>query len=128
MSKFSHTSAKKLSTCNIALQNLFDEVIRHFDCTVLEGVRTQDRQDELVKAGKSQTHHSKHLTGNAIDVAPYPIDWADTQRFHYFAGFVKGIAAAMGISVRWGGDWDNDTEVDDNTFDDLPHFELKEVL
>ena len=42
----------------------------------------------------------------------------------YFAGVVKGIASQMGIGIRWGGDWDMDTEVKDNRFDDLVHFEL----
>jgi hypothetical protein len=41
-----------------------------------------------------------------------------------FAGFVIGTAALMGISIRWGGDWDRDTYTKDNSFDDLVHFEL----
>lgn len=44
-------------------------------------------------------------------------------RFYSFGGFVKGAAAAMGIGIRWGGDWDGDTFHDDQTFDDLVHFE-----
>lgn len=62
----------------------------------------------------------------AVDVVPYPVDWQDRDRFHYFAGFVLGMATARGVKLRWGGDWDSDTEVDDNVFDDLPHFELAE--
>ena len=46
--------------------------------------------------------------------------------FHYFGGFVLGIASQMGLKIRWGGDWDRDTEVKDNRFDDLPHFEIRE--
>ena len=42
-----------------------------------------------------------------------------------FAGFVLGVANQMGINLRWGGDWDQDFEVQDNKFDDFPHFELK---
>ena len=55
----------------------------------------------------------------------YPIDWEDRERFSYFAGFVKGVAWRLNIRVRWGGDWDGDTELSDNNFDDLVHFELK---
>ena len=62
----------------------------------------------------------------AVDIAPYPIDWADRERFHLFAGFVLGIARSMGIKLRWGGDWNMNFEVDDNKFDDFPHFEIKE--
>lgn len=46
------------------------------------------------------------------------------KRWYIFAGIVKGVALAMGISIRWGGDWDNDNNFDDQTFNDLPHFEL----
>ena len=53
-----------------------------------------------------------------------PINWADRERFHLFAGFVLGIAQSMEINVRWGGDWNKNWEVDDNQFDDFPHFEL----
>ena len=62
----------------------------------------------------------------AVDVAPYPIDWKDRDRFHYFGGYVLGIAAMMGLRIRWGGDWDMDTQTKDNKFDDLVHFEIKE--
>ncbi len=70
--------------------------------------------------------HGKHnrKPSEAIDAAPYPIDWDDLNRFYYFAGYVKGIANEMGIKIRWGGDWDGDTILDDQTFMDLPHFEI----
>ena len=67
-------------------------------------------------------HNAK--PSRAVDVAPYPIDWNDRERFHLFAGFVLGIAYSMDISLRWGGDWNQNFEVDDNQFDDFPHFEL----
>jgi peptidoglycan L-alanyl-D-glutamate endopeptidase CwlK len=46
----------------------------------------------------------------------------------YFAGFVKGVASQMGIPIRWGGDWNSDNNLKDNKFDDLPHFELKDII
>jgi hypothetical protein len=61
----------------------------------------------------------------AVDVAPYPVDWNDKERFYYFAGFVKGVASSLGISIRWGGDWNSDNNLKNQTFFDLPHFELK---
>ena len=63
---------------------------------------------------------------NFQDVAPYQIDWQDKDRFYYFAGIVKGVALKLNIPIRWGGDWDSDTQVKDQTFFDLPHFEIKE--
>lgn len=62
----------------------------------------------------------------AVDVAPWPIDWMDTERFIYFGGYVKGIAAQLGIPIRWGGDWDGDFELKDNLFNDYGHFEIQE--
>ena len=39
-----------------------------------------------------------------------------------------GVASQMGIKIRWGGDWDRDTDLSDNRFNDLPHFELMEQI
>ena len=46
-------------------------------------------------------------------------------RWYYFGGFVLGTAEEMGIDIRWGGDWDSDRDLDDQSFDDLPHFEVR---
>ncbi len=124
MPRFSSKSNKLLATVHPDLHRIFYEVVKGFDCTILEGGRTPERQAELVAQGKSKTKHSKHIDGLAIDVAPYPIDWKDRERFHYFGGYVLGVASRMGIKLRWGGDWDMDTQVKNNNFDDLVHFEL----
>lgn len=120
---FGPTSSERLNSVHPDLQKVFREVVKHFDCTIIEGVRSPERQQQLVAEGKSKTLNSRHLTGDAVDVVPFPIDWEDRERFHFFAGFVLGTAKSLGIALRWGGDWDQDTEVDDNSFDDLPHFE-----
>ena len=81
--------------------------------------------------GKTKLKYPKGRHSNpsrAVDVVPYPIDWNDRERFHLFAGFVLGIAQSMGIKLRWGGDWNMNFEVDDNQFDDFPHFELKDNM
>jgi len=59
-----------------------------------------------------------------VDVLPYPIDWKDTKRMYMFVGFVRGIATSMNIKIRCGADWDGDTQVKDQNFNDLSHFEL----
>lgn len=130
MPYFSARSKNNLSQCDERLQRLFNEVIKHFDCSVIEGHRSKDRQNQMVEAGMSKLRwpHSKHnqTPSLAVDVVPYPIDWHDRQRFYLFGGFVLGIASQLSIPIRWGGDWDGDKKWRDQSFHDLPHFEIKE--
>jgi peptidoglycan L-alanyl-D-glutamate endopeptidase CwlK len=129
MPKFSGRSRRRLDTCDEDLIFLFKEVVKYFDCTVLEGHRGKRLQNKYFKEGKSKlkfpdgNHNKKPST--AIDVVPYPIDWDDRERMSYFAGYVKGIAMMLGIPIRWGGDWNSNNDLKDNNFDDLPHFELR---
>ena len=128
MPKFGRTSRKRLITCKEDLQTLFNEVVKHFDCSVLGGYRGRNEQDTAYESGHSKVKwpNGKHNSNPslAVDVAPYPIDWDDRERFIYFGGFVKGCAYQLGLPLRWGGDWDNDSQLSDNKFDDLVHFEL----
>ena len=126
MPRFSNRSLTQLDSCEPDLRRLFFEVINHWDCTVIEGQRTEEQQEENVRRRVSQTMYSKHLfdPSQAVDVAPYPIDWNDLERFRAFGGFVLGVASQMGIPIRWGGDWDGDRKFKDQSFIDLPHFEL----
>ena len=129
MAKFGKTSKEKLATCHEDLQKVFNEVIKHVDCSVIEGYRNEERQNKLFSEKKTKVRYpnGRHNSNpsRAVDVVPYPVDWNDRERFHLFAGFVLGIAKSMGIVLRWGGDWNMNFEVDDNNFDDFPHFELK---
>ena len=103
-------------------------VIRTYDCTIICGYRSEEEQNEAFRTGHSKLRfpESKHnlSPSAAVDVAPHPIDWNDRDRFHHFAGFVQATAEALGYRLRWGGDWDSDRDMKDNTFDDLVHFEL----
>lgn len=130
MPMFSEKSYRKLYTCNHKLVALFEEVIKQFDCTIICGHRDKTEQMRAYNSGHSKTPwpKSKHngIPSKAVDVIPYPLDWEDRERMSFFAGVVKGVASQMGIGIRWGGDWDMDTEVKDNRFDDLVHFELYE--
>jgi len=128
MPTFSTRSMARLEECNPDLIKIFMEVVTGFDCTIIEGHRSEDRQNEMKETGRSQldwpkSKHNKEPS-EAVDVAPYPVDWEDRERFIFFGGYVLGIAVRMKIGLRWGGDWDHDTQVKDNRFDDLPHFEL----
>jgi hypothetical protein len=127
--KYSKSSLAKLDTCHDDLQKVFKEVIKHVDCTIIEGHRGEERQNRLCDEGKSKVRfpNGRHnaIPSRAIDVMAYPIDWADRERNTLFAGFVIGLAHGMGINLRWGGDWDSDFNLKENFFDDHPHFELK---
>jgi|TARA_R100000093_G_scaffold69920_1_gene42460 hypothetical protein len=130
MPQFGKKSKEQLATCNEKLRRVFNEVIKTVDCSVLEGHRDKDRQDSLYEEGKTKVKypHGRHneFLSRAADVVPYPIDWDDRERFHLFAGFVLGTAKQMGVLLRWGGDWNINWFVDDNKFDDFPHFEVLE--
>ena len=124
MPHFGKRSKQRLKGVDIKLQHILNRIVKIMDVSIIEGLRTQKRQDELVKKGASKTKYSKHIKGKAVDVAPYPIDWEDRERFHYMGGMLRGIAHELNIKVRWGGDWDSDGEIKDNSFDDLVHIEL----
>jgi len=127
---FSAKSKERLETCDDKLQQLFNEVVKGYDCTVLCGHRGREEQEEAVREGKSKVvfPNSKHnkFPSKAADVVPYPIDWNDSKRFMHFAGYVQGVAKMMGIKIRWGGDWNSNLNFKDEKFVDLPHFELVE--
>ena len=124
MPHFGKRSKERLKGVDIKLQHILRRLVKIMDVTIIEGLRTQERQNELVAKGASKTKYSKHIEGRAVDVAPYPIDWEDRERFHYMGGMLRGIAHEMGVKIRWGGDWDSDGEIADNSFDDLVHVEL----
>ena len=129
MPKFGKRSRERLASCHGDLRMVFNEVIKHVDCSILEGHREKERQNQLYDEGKTKVLYpdGRHndYPSNAVDVVPYPVNWEDRERMTLFAGFVIGVANQMGINLRWGGDWDQDFEVQDNKFDDFPHFEIK---
>ncbi len=138
MPKFGMSSAAELATAEARLIHLFEIVVKGYDCTVLQGKRSELEQQANVRKGVSKTMNSKHVypiegAARAVDVAPYPLKWPDKDslnyvkdlaRFYHFGGYVKAIAEHLGIPIRWGGDWDGDNIFTDQTFDDLVHFEL----
>ena len=128
MYSYSKWSTERLASAHSDLQHLFNEVIKVIDCTIVYGHRTEAEQEEMVRKGYSKltfpnSNHNK-VPSLAVDAVPYPIDWNDRERFVYFAGIVKGIASQLSIKMRWGGDWDSDNQLHDQTWMDLPHYEL----
>jgi len=90
--------------------------ITEVDFTVIEGIRNINRQRELFKAGKSTTMNSRHITGHAVDMVPWPVDWEDLERFEVMSEAMKTAAEELEVPIVWGGDW--------KSFYDAPHFEL----
>ena len=125
MYKFGKRSRDRLRGVDVRIINILNELIKIMDVTVIEGLRSADRQKELLAKGATKVKNSKHMDGKAVDIAPYPIDWKDRDRFHYMGGMIRGIAKQLNVPIRWGGDWDSDGEVKDNGFDDLVHIEIK---
>lgn len=88
------------------------------DFTVLEGLRTKERQKVLFAQGATKTMNSRHLTGHAVDLAPVingAVSW-DWPLYHKLAPAVKKAAQELDVPITWGGDW--------RTFKDGPHWEL----
>ena len=93
-------------------------VLTTVDFTVLEGLRTLERQAQLIKSGASQTMNSRHLTGHAVDLGAWvtnQVRW-DWPLYHKIAKAMKAAAQELEIAIEWGGDW--------QSFPDGPHFQL----
>lgn len=92
--------------------------ITPIDFTVLEGLRTKERQQQLVAKGASKTMNSYHLTGHAVDIAPLvdgKVTW-DWKYYNQLAPVIKQAAKELGVNITWGGDW--------KTFKDGPHWQI----
>ena len=105
------------------------------DFSVIEGIRHIERQRQLVAKGKSTTMNSRHLTGHAVDLVPYPVSW-DWEYFYPIADAVILAAKEVDVPIRWGGNWQvNDVRQWDGSaldlsqsytgrFNDGPHIEI----
>ncbi len=139
MPKFGKTSLQRLSTCHPDIQKVMNEAIKHYDFTILCGIRSAEEQFSLFKQGRklvngkwtkvgstvtnidginklSKHNHSPSL---AIDIAPFPIDWNDIARFKELSKVVKQAMVTVGVTLQWGGEWVK--------FVDYPHYEIKGV-
>lgn len=146
MYKFSEQSLNRLNTCHQDIIEICKELIQMYDFSVLEGHRTLKEQQEHYKAGRSKidgvNQKSKHQSypSMAIDIMPYAEGTnafsgkeLDERRFYMMMGMVKAISEILYKEgkithrVRFGLDWDGDDTFTDQTFHDMPHFELKGI-
>ena len=131
MPSFGKTSQSRLATCHPDLQRLMEAVVEKYDISIICGYRSQEEQERAFLEGRSKARfgESKHNSwpSKAVDVVPWPFcvaDWQDSNYFSHMAGYIKAVADGMGIRIRWGGDWNMDRRSSNETFLDLPHFEL----
>lgn len=118
---FSKRSKKRLEGVHPALKAVMYRAIEitDVDFTVLEGLRTLERQRELVAQGASRTMNSRHLTGHAVDIAPYingRVSW-HWPHYHQLAPYIWEAARQVDVDgLEWGGNW--------KSFPDGPHWQL----
>ncbi|AIB07060.1 endolysin [Salmonella phage 9NA] len=118
--KFSQRSENNLKGVNADLVKIVRRALQlsSVDFGITEGLRTVERQRQLVATGKSQTMNSRHISGHAVDVFAYPTSAGSWEWKYYeqIATAFKQAAKELNIPVEWGGDW--------KTLKDGPHFQL----
>lgn len=137
----SDRSLKNLQGVNENLVKVVKRAIElsNTDFVVIEGLRTKERQRELLQKGATKTMNSRHLTGHAVDIVPI-VDGKVSWNFNHYYPIAEAMATAadeLGVRVRWGGSWSviNNTKnkprdwveayrASGGRFLDGPHFEL----
>lgn len=120
MFKFSKRSLERLSEVHPDLQKVTRRALSYspIDFGVSEGLRSLEKQREMVEVGASTTMNSRHLTGHAVDVYAYvggSARW-EWPLYEKIAEAFKKAAEDFNVDLEWGGDW--------KSFKDGPHFQL----
>jgi len=135
LAKFGVQSWTRLQTCHPSIILVFKQVIEIFDVTVLCGFRDEVSQNlAYPKYTRVKWPDSKHnkIPSLAVDVIPYDsvrkrvVAWDDVESFALMAGYILCTAKQLGVELRWGHDWNNNTILSDEVgkLADRPHFEL----
>ena len=141
MPTFGKRSLENLALVDHRLIEIARRVIPYKDFSVLSGFRGKAEQEDCLKDGRStkpwpESTHNFNALGRisppscGVDVAPYfkerpHIRWEDKNEFILLAGRFQQAADHLGYEIRWGGNWDQDDDaLDDQTFQDLGHFEI----
>ena len=123
MYKYSRRSINRLQGVHPKIVAILFLMAKEMDLTIVEGVRSEERQAQLFATGfsKVQYPNSKHNVepgekfARAVDVVPADTFFKSIERFEEMGVLLKKCAAELGVSVRWGGDWN---------WKDYAHFEL----
>jgi hypothetical protein len=130
MPSLSSIGKKRLATCDPRLQAVVNEAIKRTDFSVLCGHRGREEQEDAFERGTTRVHYpkSKHNSypSKAVDLAPYPIDWNNLERFRDLAKIMFEEAEKLNVKLRWGGDFNMNGKPDDK-FNDMPHYEIVEA-
>ena len=131
--KLGKTSLARLQGVDETLVNVVKRAIEisEVDFSVLEGVRTLERQRELYAQGRTApgkivtwTMKSRHIEGKAVDLVPYPLDWNDLEKFNKIKDAMFQAAKELDVNLRWGADWNGNGEYREKGEYDSPHFEI----
>lgn len=151
MFRLSQRSLSRLEGVDDRLINVVKYAIEvtGVDFGVIEGLRTAERQKELVESGASQTLKSKHIEGKAVDLLAY-IGSRHSWEFNFYDDIAEAMrkgAIEYDVPLRWGAAWhcpdirqfegtmeECATEYIDlrrsqgrRPFIDAPHFEINDV-
>ena len=107
--KLSTKSQERLMGVEPELKEVVYEAIKvtKIDFGVIEGLRTEEKQKQLVESGASQTMKSKHLDGRAVDLMAYiggRGSW-ELNVYDEIADAMKEAAIKVDVAVRWGAAW-----------------------
>lgn len=137
MAKFSKRSKDALAGVHPDLVRVMEAAIEAppVDFTIVEGVRTVARQKQLYAQGrttsgpvvtyadgvKKKSEHQPKADGygHAVDIYPFhggKIQFNDVAGLKALAIHIKAVAACLGVSITWGGDWKRPY--------DPPHFQV----
>lgn len=122
--KLGNTSKARLKGVHPDLVRVVEKAIEisPIDFTVLEGLRTRQRQLELYNQRATRTMRSRHIHGFAVDIAPLidgKVRW-DWPLYDQLSAVIKKAAQLLNVPIEWGGDW--------VTFKDGPHWQLPSHL
>jgi len=135
MNAWGKQSKKHRQSIDHRLNAVSDRVLKLRDHSIIEGHRPEKEQNAAFNAtpqrSKIKWPDGKHnsIPSKALDMQPHPMpEDDDTLRedLSYIAGLYVGIGSEMGLTLRWGGDFDMDGETADNRWDDLFHLEIVE--
>ncbi|MBF7683934.1 M15 family metallopeptidase [Acinetobacter sp. B5B] len=118
--KLSKASLNKLQGVHPHIVAVVERAIQitQIDFKVTEGLRTLERQKQLLAQKATTTLKSRHLTGHAVDLCALVNNQVSFEYKYYpqIADAMKRAAQELDIVIEWGGDW--------KTFKDGMHFQL----
>lgn len=141
--EYGRNSSNKLRTCHPKLQHVARQglIYSPYDISIIHGWRGEAEQNALYDSGLSRvrwpdSRHNKsrdpayaYGISDAIDFMPYLPHlgervWEQTHIFACIAGCFFAAAVEVGVTLRWGGDWDGDGDTQEHRLQDWGHIEL----